>query len=196
MPACLMHQIRDASTHPLQQMTLEEYEAVLAEKRAGLNQTREAAYKADEKQVRSRLGFVSGLVGRRTTRYGVARQSMWGGAPVDVGSHANQRGWQERVGSEAAYRAERQAQLLQARNPCLHPKGCLQSAEPLLPIPAQRAVSAPPPLPHPASRPAAPGHVGLQKARIRCPQPPMLLSHLVFNVCGVCPRFPARSSRA
>ena len=35
----------------LQQMTLEEYEAVLAEKRAGLNQTREAAYKADEKQV-------------------------------------------------------------------------------------------------------------------------------------------------
>lgn len=31
-------------------MTLEEYEAVLAEKRAGLNQTREAAYKADESQ--------------------------------------------------------------------------------------------------------------------------------------------------
>ena len=34
-------------------MTLEEYEAVLAEKRAGLNQTREAAFKADEKQVRA-----------------------------------------------------------------------------------------------------------------------------------------------
>lgn len=33
-------------------MTLEEYEAVLAEKRAGLNLTREAAFKADEKQVR------------------------------------------------------------------------------------------------------------------------------------------------
>lgn len=31
-------------------MTLEEYEALLAEKRAGLNQTREAAYKADESQ--------------------------------------------------------------------------------------------------------------------------------------------------
>lgn len=35
------------------QMTLEEYEAVLAEKRAGLNQQREAAFKADEKQVRA-----------------------------------------------------------------------------------------------------------------------------------------------
>lgn len=34
-------------------MTLEEYEAVLAEKRAGLNQQREAAFKADEKQVRA-----------------------------------------------------------------------------------------------------------------------------------------------
>ncbi|EFN52985.1 expressed protein [Chlorella variabilis] len=32
------------------QMTLEEYEVVLAEKRAGLNQQREAAFKADEKQ--------------------------------------------------------------------------------------------------------------------------------------------------
>lgn len=91
IPACLMHQIRHAFTPPLQQMTLEEYEAVLAEKRAGLNQTREAAYKADEKQVRSRLGFVSGLVGRRTTRYGVARrygaahQSMWGRMPIKVG---------------------------------------------------------------------------------------------------------------
>lgn len=34
-------------------MTLEEYEAVLAEKRAGLNRQREAAFKADEKQVRA-----------------------------------------------------------------------------------------------------------------------------------------------
>jgi hypothetical protein len=31
-------------------MTLEEYEVVLAEKRAGLNQTREPAVKADTKQ--------------------------------------------------------------------------------------------------------------------------------------------------
>ena len=38
---------------PPAQMTLEEYEAVLAEKRAGLNRQREAAFKADEKQVRA-----------------------------------------------------------------------------------------------------------------------------------------------
>lgn len=42
-------------------MTLEEYEAVLAEKRAGLNQTREAAFKADEKQVRAHAQLASQL---------------------------------------------------------------------------------------------------------------------------------------
>lgn len=39
------------------QMTLEEYEAVLAEKRAGLNLTREAAFKADEKQFQGMKTF-------------------------------------------------------------------------------------------------------------------------------------------
>lgn len=45
------------------QMTLEEYEAVLAEKRAGLNQQREAAFKADAKQ----FSGAGALVGRGAT---------------------------------------------------------------------------------------------------------------------------------
>ena len=39
------------------QMTLEEYEAVLAEKRAGLNKTRDPAFKADKTQFKGMKSF-------------------------------------------------------------------------------------------------------------------------------------------